>query len=221
MRDGYIPKIDVLDTWRWKPSREGRYHTKEVYEWLVQQKDAGSVEEPEEYKVLWNNLCPPKLAIHAWRVIKERLPTTTNLHRRRSLPVGADLNCVFCRNSTETVRHVFFECPFAYSVWMGCLSWIGVATALPSNPTMSLLYFSRLFRGKKGKVVAGCIWECIVGFIWKGRNAIIFRNEVVETKKMVEEIITRTWSWIVYREHTGRMGSFVDWRRNPREVMGN
>ncbi|KAL8463237.1 hypothetical protein ACS0TY_034035 [Phlomoides rotata] len=193
----------MLDIWRWKPSREGRYHTKEVYEWLVKQKDAGSVEEPEEYKVLWNKVCPPKVAIHAWRVIKERLPTTINLHRRRSLPVGANLHCIFCRNSTEIVRHVFFECLFAYSVWMGCLSWSGVATGLPSNPTMSLLYFSRLFRGKREK------------------NAVIFRNETVETKKMVEEIITRTWSWIVYREHTGRIGSLVDWRRNPREKLWN
>ncbi|KAL8515267.1 hypothetical protein ACS0TY_014106 [Phlomoides rotata] len=151
--------------------------------------------------------------------MRERLPTTSKLHRYNILPVGADVQCVFCRNAEETVRHVFFECSFAYNIWMGCFRWLGVETALPSIPMMNFLLFCGLLNWKRGKVIAGCIWACVVWTIWKGRNALIFRNEVVEHGKLLEEIISRLWSWFEFQEQRGRRGEFAEWRENPRKLI--
>ncbi|KAL8503364.1 hypothetical protein ACS0TY_022195 [Phlomoides rotata] len=61
-----------------------------------------------------------------------------------------------------------------------------------------------LYKGKKGKVFAGCIWECVVWTIWKGRNGLIFRNEAVEQGKILDEIISRLWSWFEVCGQRGR-----------------
>ncbi|KAL8503365.1 hypothetical protein ACS0TY_022196 [Phlomoides rotata] len=72
----YPLKQEPKDTWRWKRLAKGVYCTKEVYDALAQQG-----EEVMEYKMIWNKMCPSKVSIHAWRVIRERVPMTSNLHR--------------------------------------------------------------------------------------------------------------------------------------------
>lgn len=71
--------------------------------------------------MIWNKIALPKVRVHAWRVIWERVVTTMKLQRRRCLPQDADVSCVFCGKSPKSVRHVFFECVFTYHIWMEVL----------------------------------------------------------------------------------------------------
>ncbi|KAL8506992.1 hypothetical protein ACS0TY_017755 [Phlomoides rotata] len=61
----------------------------------------------EDFVLVWNKLALPKVRVHAWRVLWERVPTTIKLQRRRCLPNGTNINCIFCDSSPKYVRHVF------------------------------------------------------------------------------------------------------------------
>ncbi|KAL8531608.1 hypothetical protein ACS0TY_008271 [Phlomoides rotata] len=138
--------------------------------------------------------------VHAWRVVWERIPTKNKLWRRNILLPSDNTTCTWCGLHKETIKHVLFKCSFSYQVWMDVCKWIGVETVLSSNPSINLFQFSRFWRGKRGRKVTVSIWECVVWILWKGRNAKTFRNEVELRSKMVEEIKSRTWAWLVNKD---------------------
>lgn len=139
-----------------------KYSTKGAYEELVKQKGQRVQGEKEELRLIWNKLVPSKVQLHVWRVLLERLPTCTKLQRRNILSTNANVECIFCKKEDESVRHVFFECEYSYKLWMDCLKCLGIQTTLPSNPSMNLLLFSKFIRGKRGKMIAICLCECII-----------------------------------------------------------
>lgn len=188
------------DAWSWQRNATGVYTTNDAYDWLRKHKEEGMRLVREDFTLIWSKIIPSKIQIHAWRVLWERIPTSTKLDRRKILPQGANLNCVFCNESQETVRHVLFECAFSYQVWMECASWLGVQIVFSSNPSMNLLSFSSILEGKRGKTIAICIWECMIWLIWKARNAYLFRKERTGAHKLVEELKFRVWSWIGAKE---------------------
>ncbi|KAL8464782.1 hypothetical protein ACS0TY_034326 [Phlomoides rotata] len=129
----------------------------------------------KEFKIFWNKFAIPKVRVHAWGVLWERIPTTTKLQKKRSLPQHVSLDSVFCNKSQETF-------------WMKCHNWLGVESVLSSNPATNLLHFSRILKGKKGKLYAICIWEGIVWLLWKKRDNIIFWNEEIDWDRTLEQL---------------------------------
>ncbi|KAL8529093.1 hypothetical protein ACS0TY_006529 [Phlomoides rotata] len=215
----HIPKQDVADKWRWRAGPKGVYSTKAAYEFLIERKAGPSNLNLDAFSLIWNKMALPKVRVHAWRILWERLPTTTKLQQRSSLPPGANINCAFCDASPESVRHVFFECPFVYMFWMDCLNWLGVKTALSSSPSINLLHFSRFFRGNLGKDFAVCVWECVVWLIWKARNAIIFKGEQLGNLKLLEEQKFRLWSWLSVKYQRISNWSFEEWNKAPVKLI--
>ncbi|KAL8477969.1 hypothetical protein ACS0TY_030029 [Phlomoides rotata] len=218
----YLGIKGVQDTWRWEPSPDGYYTVHGVYEWLVNQ-DGGDEEAGDRdssFGLVWNKFAPLKVDVHAWRLLRERLPTTTKLQRQHSLPAHVDVLCVLCGNCPELVRHIFFECEFSYKVWMECCKWMGVVTILSSIPSTNLLHFSNFFRGKRGKNAAVCVWECVVWSLWKWRNAKVFRAGECRVSKVVEDVKARLWSWLVVKDIRCTKFIFADWSANPRLVLG-
>ncbi|KAL8479384.1 hypothetical protein ACS0TY_026309 [Phlomoides rotata] len=96
----------------------------------------------------------------------------------------------------------------------------GNVTALPSTFLINLLHFCNFFRGKRGKIVAVSVWECVVWLLWKWRNAKVFRAEELRVNKVMEEVKARLWSWLVVKDPRSRTFVFADWNAYPRLVMG-
>lgn len=59
-------KQGVKDRWKWRWESNGEYSTKSAYEreYHLQFRDEGGVK--EVFKILWNNITPLKIQIHAW-----------------------------------------------------------------------------------------------------------------------------------------------------------
>lgn len=49
----------------------------------------------KEFEVLWKNFAPPKAAATAWTALWNRLPTRTNLRKRKVLDSGTNRNVQF------------------------------------------------------------------------------------------------------------------------------
>ena len=84
----------IADGWVWKPEHSGNYSTRSAYNLL----HGGVAEEIADYAFgdLWKLKILAKVSIFAWRLIRDRLPTKTNLRRRQVLI--NDALCPFCRN---------------------------------------------------------------------------------------------------------------------------
>nr|KYP34987.1 hypothetical protein KK1_044003 [Cajanus cajan] len=66
---------------------------------------------------LWSKLIPIKISCFVWRAILNRIPTKQNLLRRKIIEVSK-VHYVWCGQTIESLSHLFFECAFAYSVWV-------------------------------------------------------------------------------------------------------
>ncbi|KAL6518068.1 hypothetical protein OROMI_033769 [Orobanche minor] len=171
------------------------------------------------FKLIWKSYAPVKVIANAWRVLWDRLPTKTNLRRRKFLDTNSNMKCVLCGVNDESGKHFFFECSISYKVWMECFKWLGLSTVMQSNSFSNLIRNSRLLRGVQGRKVVVTLWSCIVWRLWKSRNDVIFNDADFCLDVVVEDIKARLWSWCFVKKIGCSSFSFRDWLVNPRMVL--
>ena len=100
---------------------------KSAYSVLI--KDVSKEAPDEEFKELWKLKVPSKVAVFAWRLLKDRLPTRDNL-RRKQIELQ-DYLCPFCRIMEESASHLFFHCSKILPLWWESLSWVNLVGVFP------------------------------------------------------------------------------------------
>ena len=85
------------DEWEWLGDQTRNYSTRNAYNLVLEASTGGQQE--EWCKELWKIKIPSKIKVFAWRLIRDRLPTRMNLHRRQVQL--QDLRCPFCREAEE------------------------------------------------------------------------------------------------------------------------
>lgn len=161
----YLIKAGVRDSWKWTSSSSGHYSTKEAYLSLLNTRGRDPINANRErsFKLIWNRFSPLKVATHAWRLIRDRLPTKTNFIRRNILTQNSDMKCVLCGNHEESGKHIFFQMLNDSQGMDEMLNWLGIPTVPYSNPMINLITHSCLLKGEKGKDIAVSIWN---GVVW-------------------------------------------------------
>ena len=159
---------------------------------------------------LWKLRIPAKTSIFAWRLIRDRLPTKSNL-RRRHVEVS-DLMCPFCRNKEEDAVHLFFNCTKTLPLWWESLSWVNTSGAFPLNPRQHFLQYGN---GMNGGIICNrwkCWWVTLTWSIWQQRNRITFSNETFNGSKM-DDALFLVWTWLRAMEKDFAM-LFNQWSSN-------
>lgn len=77
--------------------------------------------------IFWHKEVPLKANIFAWRLLRNRLPTTYNLINRRVLQPNTTLYAGNC-GKEEDINHLFLFCDFIGKVWSDIFVWLGLAT---------------------------------------------------------------------------------------------
>ena len=101
------------DLWVGKADPSGSYSTKSAYKLL--RGDSRGEHQDGAFVELWKIKISAKAAVFAWRLIRDRLPTKSNL-RRRQVEVN-DMRCPFCNNDDEDAAHLFFHCSQVLPSW--------------------------------------------------------------------------------------------------------
>lgn len=65
---------------------------------------------------IWKSKLPNKIKVFGWRLCQDILPTKENFSRRK---IVKDSRCSLCKQSSESVLHVLWECGVAQDVWVG------------------------------------------------------------------------------------------------------
>ncbi|MBA0880329.1 hypothetical protein Goshw_001945 [Gossypium schwendimanii] len=106
---------DDLQAWNGEPS--GEYTVRSAYK-LLQSLDVDprayelQTEYRGLYKKLWLLNLPSKIKITVWKVTWNYLPLRANMQQRRLTNITF---CPRCGNGTETMNHLFRECPVSVS----------------------------------------------------------------------------------------------------------
>ena len=184
------------DVWVWKADSSGNYSTKSAYRLLMEA--TGEFPVDRTYVDLWNLKIPSKAIVFAWRLIKDRLPTRTNL-RVRQVELN-DSRCPLCNSSEEDAAHLFFHCTKTEPLWWETQSWVNSLGAFPHNSKDHFLqHDNRSANGVKARRWK-CLWVALTWVIWKHRNGVVFHNQSFDGSKVMEDAIFLTWSWLKVAE---------------------
>ena len=143
---------------------------------------------------LWKLKIPSKIAVFAWRLFRDRLPTKKNLQRRQVQIM--DLSCPFCGCMEEEAAHLFLHCAKIHPIWWETMSWMNIKSVFPSNSRQHLIQHSYVqvdgIRVKRWQ----CWWMAVVWSIWQMQNRVIFSNALFNGNKLLEDAIFLMWTWL-------------------------
>jgi hypothetical protein len=113
--------VNVSDQWLWIPDPTQGYSVRGAYSVLTS-KDLPLVDSAAE--MIWHRQVPLKVSVFAWRLLRDRLPTKSNLIYRGVIPPEAGL-CVSGCGALESAQHLFLSCSFFALLWPMVRDWIG------------------------------------------------------------------------------------------------
>ncbi|CAJ2678610.1 unnamed protein product [Trifolium pratense] len=206
--------LNCADRWRWIPGDAGLFSVKSCYNFLVQLVSAENLNPSllEAVKKLWKNDVPSKVNVFGWRLLLEKLPTRDALASKGIITNPHETCCVFCFRHVEDCCHIFYHCKFSQVVWSAIFKWLGCSITIGEE---GLNHFFKCGDLVKGHRVRHLIWLTTNWCLWRLRNNIIFRGEVADVSKLIDNIMTVSWIWFSGRAGRKSTFSFADWCTNP------
>lgn len=180
----------------WKESSLGKYTTKSTYQML---RDLQEVEDPIEFFYqLWRIKFPNKSKLLLQRLFSDRLPTKSNLKSRNVIVQDNDFTCPLCLSCNESAQHLFTSCNVVHHVWLDCYSWksTDLNIVLPESWDVHLWQHKGLAQPGTKSDVWLVIWCAVIFCVRNLWNAVIFRQENVDKRKLLEDIKFVSWSWL-------------------------
>jgi hypothetical protein len=130
-------QVESPDRWQWRPDQGTGYSVCDAYQILTSHEPI-TLEATED--LLWHKQVPLKVSILAWHLLRDWLPTKTNLVARVILSLNLD-QCVTCCGGAESAQHLFLSCGTFGSLWPLVRAWIGFLTADAHNISVILRSF--------------------------------------------------------------------------------
>ncbi|XP_056685474.1 uncharacterized protein [Spinacia oleracea] len=145
----------------------------------------GPFEKVRWRRLIWQNKASPKSLFITWVAIWGRLPTLDRLLRWK---VVASNICPLCRNQSESVQHLFFECGYSAVIWshvLRSLQFTRTVGKFDYEMTWMMKAAKRI--GDRFKLLINYFAECIYG-IWLQRNAKVFTGSCRSPHEMLKDI---------------------------------
>ena len=157
---------------------------------------------------------PIKFAVFAWRLLRDRLPTKANLHRRQIEVTNR--SCPFCSNMEEEAGHLFFHCSKIIPIWWETSSWVNISGPFPKDPRQHFLQHGLLLVEGVRTTRWKCWWLAVTWTIWQQRNKMIFSNDSFDSNKLIDEAAFLLWTWLSNLEKDFST-HFNQWSSNLRD----
>jgi len=157
------------DSLIWDHHPSGIYSPKAGYSHLLSETNQGNA--VWWWKSLWKYQCPLKCKIFFWTVLTNKAPTWDNLQKRTFTGPGW---CSLCKQSDESLLHLFMACDFSKKVWEGVYGMENIVARWDGD-TMDLALFAWSSDGRTSKIRA---LPLIISWgIWVVRNRYIFEEK--------------------------------------------
>ena len=199
------------DEWEWKAYPSARYTAQTTYKWMRETTVEGI--QDQAFEELWKLKVPLKYGVFVWRLLRDRLPTKINLHRRQVELM--DRSCPFCTSMEEKARHMFFHCSKVIPIWWETLSWVNNFAALSNDPRQHFLHHEYILNEGTRANRWKCWWLAVTWTMWQQRNKMIFSNKSFNNNKVMDEAAFLLWTWLRHMKKDFSM-HFNQWTNNLR-----
>ena len=99
-------------------------------------------------------------------------------------------------------------------VWELCYRWIGILSAQHNVLNNHFESFYLIQLSNKQNMVWKGIWAALVRCIWEHRNAVVFKQRVVDVEEVLQQAQLKSWLWMKNKANRFNY-SFTDWILNP------
>lgn len=204
------------DKWVWKQDHSDVYTVHSAYKML---KDSDAGNDDQFFKKLLQTGAHLKVITFAWQAVQGRIPTMKNLALRNIIPWSKSV-CKGCSKLMETKSHLFFECDFFLALWMECLKWWGVSSALQNCYRSHFLQFTGLITSPVSTLrMWQIIWCAVIWVIWTSCNRLIFKEVKTKQQNLMELVKIKSWHWLSARNKSFKH-SLLCWFLNPHGCLG-
>ncbi|MCI31917.1 70 kDa peptidyl-prolyl isomerase, partial [Trifolium medium] len=124
--------------WLWRPDFTRGYSVRGAYQLLTSQ-PPDSLDTAAD--LIWHKQVPLKVSVFAWRLLRDRLPTKSNLVARGIITPEAQSCVAGCRDM-KSAQHLFISCSIFGSLWSSVRSWIGLSSVDPQHLADHFLQFT-------------------------------------------------------------------------------
>ncbi|XP_050207725.1 uncharacterized protein LOC126657132 [Mercurialis annua] len=171
--------FSCVDRLIWHYHSNGNYSVKPGYHFLFNKLHSNVLPAihgffRKEWTSLWHAFLPPKIRLFIWHCLHNALPVGELLLQKFHI----ESHCPHCQES-ETIMHMLFSCPFARQVWfLSSLSHHMTGLPLISFSQIWLVSTTHL-NDPNDDPQSFSLFCFTLWFIWKTRNAAIFRQEII------------------------------------------
>ncbi|PNX74374.1 70 kDa peptidyl-prolyl isomerase, partial [Trifolium pratense] len=145
--------------WQWRLDPDAGYTVWGAYQFLTTI-DLVTMHDSEH--LIWHPQVPLKVSILAWRLLRDRLPTKSNLVTRGILSPAAHFCVSGCREA-ETAHHLVISCSTFGSLWDLVCTWIGVTPTGSTSIRDHFVQFTSLAGGTRARrSFMQLVWLAIV-----------------------------------------------------------
>ncbi|XP_059306478.1 uncharacterized protein LOC132057909 [Lycium ferocissimum] len=140
----------------------------------------------EVHELVWSRLLLPKHRSILWLATQRKLLT-----KERMVGIGITCDtaeCVLCdQEEMEDLNHLFAECDWVRDVWREVMQWLGIQ-APHLEPRLVLEFIKKKHWCKMKKEVVVVVHGALIYFTWQARNWKIFKDNIVDTSFVVQQI---------------------------------
>ncbi|GJZ43010.1 RNA-directed DNA polymerase, eukaryota, partial [Tanacetum coccineum] len=140
----------------------------------------------------WVKFILNKVNIFAWKLFLNRLPTRSNLAKRK-VSIDTDV-CPVCDSAQEEVAHVFFCCSLARDLTRLICRWWNLDEHLFSSYAEWLSWFNSLRLGSKLKAILEGVFYITWWSVWNFRNHLLFASTKPRKESIFDDIVLRSFS---------------------------
>jgi hypothetical protein len=204
------------DVWRWHPDPDTGYSVRDAYHLLTSQ-DSFTLGAAED--LVWHKQVPLKISIFVWRLLRDRLPTKSNLVSRGIISPEHQF-CVSGCGGVESAQHLFLSCSTFGSLWALVRSWIGFSAVDTHTLPAHFVQFTYSVGGLRARrSFLQLIWLACVWVMWNERNHRLFRNATNLVTHLLEKVKMFSFRWLK-SSHVTLASNYHTWWSNPLLCLG-
>ncbi|XP_024626742.1 uncharacterized protein [Medicago truncatula] len=175
--------VEEGDQWLWLPEPSHGYSVRGAYSVLTS-KDLPLVDSAAE--MIWHRQVPLKVSVFAWRLLRDRLPTKSNLIYRGVIPSEAGL-CVYGCGVLESAQHLFLSCSYFALLWSLVRDWIGFVGVDTNVLSDHFVQFVHSTGGSKvSQSFLQLIWLLCAWVLWTERNNMCFNDSITPLPRILK-----------------------------------
>ncbi|XP_056862712.1 uncharacterized protein LOC130510431 [Raphanus sativus] len=139
-------------------------------------------QQPTWCKAVWFLQSVPRFAFITWLAFHDRLSTGT-----RSRAWGCVQPCLLCGEPDEICDHLFFACPYSFTVWIDLVGFLLGSRVNPDwNITIESLLSSR--RKEMDTCLLKLALQATIHSIWREQNSRRHQGSPLSTSQLVRYI---------------------------------